>query len=516
MTQEFKNEPMTDFLDSGNREQQTRAIEKVQAALGATYPLILGGKEVTTGATFESFNPSRKDQVVGTFQLATGKEVETAIRAAWEAFPSWSSRPAGERADLLFRGAALMRERRFELNAWMILEEGKSWAEADGDTTEAIDFLDFYAHEALRYAAGQPLTPLAGEKNRLEYIPLGAGAVIPPWNFPLAILAGMTTAAIAAGNTVILKPSSDSPGIGYQFMQVMRDAGMPPGVVNYLTGSGGRMGDALVSHPKIRFIAFTGSNEVGLRINELAAKTPAGQIWIKRVICEMGGKDFIIVDSDADLAAAAEGIVASAFGYQGQKCSACSRAIILQDVHDEMVRRIRERTAKIVQGNAADPATFVGPVINERAMKSILGYIEAGKQEGQLVCGGEPGDAAGFFIQPTVFAGLSPGAKIVREEIFGPVLAIVKAKDFDEAVRLSNDTEYGLTGAVYSNNRQHIDQAAKDCFTGNLYFNRKCTGALVGVHPFGGFNMSGTDSKAGGRDYLLLFLQAKLISEKVG
>ncbi len=515
MPSEFKNEPMTDFSNPKNRQGQSQAIEKVEKSFGSTHPLILAGKEVTVDETFESINPSRKEQVVGRFQAATGKEVETAIQAAWDAFPAWSARPAQERAAILFRGADLMRERRFELNAWMILEEGKSWMEADGDTTEAIDFLDFYGREALRYAAEQPLTPLPGEKNRLVYIPLGVGAVIPPWNFPLAILAGMTTAAMVAGNTVVLKPSSDAPGIAFQFMKLMQDAGMPAGVVNYLTGSGGRMGDPLVSHPKIRFIAFTGSKEVGLRINELAAKPAPGQIWIKRVVCEMGGKNFTIVDSDADLDAAAEGVVGSAFGYQGQKCSACSRAIIHQEVYDEMVGKIRERTAKIAQGSVTDPDTFMGPVINRQAMKSILGYIDAGRKDGKLVHGGEPGDSAGFFIQPTVIADVPQDAKIAREEIFGPVLAIIKATDFDDAIRISNDTEYGLTGSVYSTHRQHIDRAARECFTGNLYFNRKCTGALVGVHPFGGFNMSGTDSKVGGRDYLLLFLQAKSISEKV-
>jgi 1-pyrroline-5-carboxylate dehydrogenase len=516
MPTEFKNEPLTDFSDPKNREAQAKALEAVEASFGATHPLILGGEEVTVGETFESINPSRKEQVIGHFQSSTNKEVERAVQAALEAFPSWSRRTAQERADILFKGAALMRERRFELNAWMILEEGKSWVEADADTAEAIDFLDFYGLEALRYAAEQPLTPYPGEKNQLVYIPLGVGAVIPPWNFPLAILAGMTTAAMVAGNTVVLKPSSDAPGIGYQFMKLMQDAGMPAGVVNYLTGSGGRMGDALTSHPKVRFITFTGSKEVGLRINELAARPHPEQIWIKRVICEMGGKDFIIVDKDADLDAATTGVVGSAFGYQGQKCSACSRAIIHQDVYDEMVQKIRERTEKIVQGPVTSPDTFMGPVINGRAMKSILGYIEQGKKEGKLVCGGEPGDPAGFYVQPTVIADVSPEAVIAKEEIFGPVLAIIKAADFDDAVRISNDTEYGLTGAVYTKNRQHIEQAARECHVGNLYFNRKCTGALVGVHPFGGFNMSGTDSKAGGRDYLLLFLQAKSMSEVVG
>jgi len=515
MPAEFRNEPLTDFSIARHRESQEGAIRKVAGSFGATYPLIIGGAEVTVGKTFDSLNPSRKSQVIGRFQAAGAEQMEAAVQAALAAFATWSRVPAGERAGLLFRGAGLMRERRFELNAWMILEEGKSWAEADGDTAEAIDFLEFYGREAVRYAGEHPLTPLAGEVNRLEYLPLGVGAVIPPWNFPLAILAGMTTAAVAAGNTVVLKPSSDAPGIAYQFMSLMQDAGMPAGVVNYLTGRGGEIGDRLVTHPQIRFISFTGSKEVGLRINELAAKPQAGQIWIKRVVCEMGGKDFIIVDNDTDLDTAADGIVAAAFGFQGQKCSACSRAIVHQEVYDEVVRKIRERTEKLAVGPAEDPKHAVGPVINERAMKSILGYIEAGKGEARLVTGGEPAAGDGFFLQPTVFADVPPAARIAREEIFGPVLAVLKARDFDDAIRLANQTEYGLTGAVYTRSREHIAKAKQECFAGNLYINRKCTGALVGVHPFGGFNMSGTDSKAGGRDYLLLFLQAKVVSEKV-
>ena len=515
MLSEFRNEPLTDFSVPRHREAQEQAIQRVAGSLGRTFPLIIGGKEVTVGKTFDSLNPSRPSQVIGRFQAAEAEQMEAAVQAALAAFKTWSRMPARERADLLFRGAGLMRQRRFELNAWMILEEGKSWAEADGDTAESIDFLDFYGREAIRYAEEQPLTALPGEDNRLEYLPLGAGAVIPPWNFPLAILAGMTTAAVAAGNTVVLKPSSDAPGIGFQFMRLMQDAGMPAGVVNFLTGRGGEIGDRLVSHPQIRFISFTGSKEVGLRINELAAKPQPGQIWIKRVVCEMGGKDFIIVDSDTDLDAAADGIVAAAFGFQGQKCSACSRAIVHQEVYDEMVRKIRERTEKLAVGPVEDPKHAVGPVINERAMKTILGYIESGKSEARLVIGGGPAAGDGYFLQPTVFADVPEAARIAREEIFGPVLAILKARDFEDAIRLANDTEYGLTGAVYTRSRERILQAKRECFAGNLYINRKCTGALVGVHPFGGFNMSGTDSKAGGRDYLLLFLQAKLVSEKV-
>jgi 1-pyrroline-5-carboxylate dehydrogenase len=402
-----------------------------------------------------------------------------------------------------------------ELSAWMVYEEGKSWVEADADVAEAIDFLEFYGREAIRYAQPQPLTPIAGEKNELRYIPLGVGAVIPPWNFPLAILVGMTSAAFVSGNTVVLKPSSDSPTIGQKFVEVLREIDLPPGVVNYVTGGGGRIGDTLVGHPLTRFISFTGSKEVGLHIVELAAKTAPGQKWIKRVVAEMGGKDSIVVADDADLDAAAQGIVASAFGFQGQKCSACSRAIIDRKVYDKTVEKIVALTEKITVGPVRDRANYMGPVINQRAMESILGYIETGKKEGKVVTGGHRLDRPGYFIQPTVIADVDPMAVISQEEIFGPVLAIIRADDFDHALEIANNTEYGLTGALYSKDRSKIERAKDEFHVGNLYFNRKCTGALVGGHPFGGFNMSGTDSKAGGRDYLLLFMQAKAMSEKV-
>jgi 1-pyrroline-5-carboxylate dehydrogenase len=399
--------------------------------------------------------------------------------------------------------------------AWMVFEVGKSWAEADADVAEAIDFCDFYGSEMLRLAGPQPLGPVAGEANELRYIPLGVGAVIPPWNFPLAILCGMTTASWVAGNTVVLKPSSDSPTIGAQFMAILEEAGLPGGVVNFLTGSGATVGNALVTHPKTRFVAFTGSKEVGLNINELAAKTPPGQIWIKRVVAEMGGKDSIVVDSGVDLDVAADGVFASAFGFQGQKCSACSRAIVVEDVYDAFLEKLRARTQKVRIGATDDPGVYLGPVINETAMRSILNYIEVGKKEGRLIAGGKAAGDDGYFIEPTIIADIPPKARISQEEIFGPVLAVLKARDFEDALSIANNTEYGLTGAVYSKSREHLEDARARFHVGNLYFNRKCTGALVGGHPFGGFNMSGTDSKAGGRDYLLLFTQAKVISEKL-
>lgn len=515
MPTEFKNEVVLDFTQDANRKKQAEVLARVQSQLGREYDLIIGSERFKSGKTFQSINPSKKDEVIGFFQSATPEQAMHAIRVAGTAFEKWRRVPAQERADVLFRAAALLRARRFECNAWMILEAGKTWVEADADTAEAIDFCEFYAREALRYAGPQPITPYQGEDNELRYIPLGVGVVIPPWNFPCAILVGMTTAALVTGNTVILKPSSDTPAIGAFFMSILQDAGLPPGVANFVTGSGASVGNALVEHPQIRFIAFTGSKEVGLHIVEEAGRPRPGQIWIKRVIAEMGGKDFIIVDEDANLDAAVAGVIVSAFGYQGQKCSACSRAIVHEKVYPAFVRGLAEKAAGIKVGPAMDPSSYMGPVINENAMKSILQYIEIGKKEGNLIAGGGPAEGNGFFIQPTIISDVDRSARIAKEEIFGPVLAVLKAKDLDEAILIANDSEYGLTGSVYCTNREHIKRAKDECHVGNLYINRKCTGALVGVHPFGGFNMSGTDSKAGGRDYLLLFTQAKAISEKL-
>jgi 1-pyrroline-5-carboxylate dehydrogenase len=517
MPTEFRNEPFTDFTKEENAQAMRAALEKVKNELGREYPLVIGGERINTGDTLDSINPANRTQVVGTFHKATKELAGQAVETAAEAFKTWRNVPAEERAQLVFRVAELMRARKHEFSAWMVYEVAKTWPEADGDTAEAIDFLEFYGREMLRYASKQPLVELKGEDNQLDYIPLGVGAVIPPWNFPCAIMAGMTAAAIITGNTVVLKPSSDAPAIAYKFFELLEEAGLPPGVVNFMTGSGAEVGDVFVDHPKTRFIAFTGSKEIGLRINERAAKTQPGQLWIKRVVAEMGGKDAIVVAEDADLDEAATGVVQSAFGYQGQKCSACSRAIIDARVYDSMIEKIAERTAKIKLGNPTDNSNNMSAVINEKAFKSINSYIEKGKAEGgRVVAGGGSDGEQGFFIEPTVIADVKAGSTIEQEEIFGPVLAVIKASDYDDALRIANDTQFGLTGAVYSSDEAKLDRARNEFHVGNLYLNRKCTGALVGVHPFGGFNMSGTDSKAGGRDYLLLFMQAKLSSEKVG
>ncbi len=519
MITEFRNEPFTDFSVKANEDAMNAALKLVRSKLGQNYPLHIDGKAVETEKKLSSTNPSNPSEIVGTFSQASVKEADEALDAASEAFESWKTVCPQKRARHLFKAAAIMRARKFEFAAWLVVEIGKNWAEADGDVAEAIDFCEFYGREMIRLSGPQPLTPYAGEENELHYIPLGVGLVVPPWNFPLAILVGMTTAAIVSGNTVILKPSSETPAIAYQFYKVMEETGLPPGVLNFLPGPGSSVGDHLVTNAKTRFIAFTGSKEVGLRINELAAKPQKGQLWIKRVVAEMGGKDSIVVDDSANIDSAVDGIVASAFGFQGQKCSACSRAIIHSKVYDEVLKKVVEKTKKLQIGSPEKKETNMGPVASKSQYASVKEYIEIGSKEGKLETGGGINGTSsdgkdGYYIEPTIISGVDPMARISQEEIFGPVLAFIKAKDFSDAIAIANNTEFGLTGAIYSGNREHLEQARRDFHVGNLYINRKCTGALVGVHPFGGFNMSGTDSKAGGRDYLLLFTQAKSISEK--
>jgi 1-pyrroline-5-carboxylate dehydrogenase len=512
----FRNEPATDFSRPENLQAMKAAIEKIRGELGREHPLMIGGKKVMTQDKLKSINPAKPSELVGLFQKAGTAEVEPAMNAALQAFETWSRTPVEERASLLFRTADIIRRRKHEFSAVMIFEVSKNYAEADADVAELIDFLEFYGREALRLAKAEPPVQLPGERDYLWYIPLGIGIVIPPWNFPGAIMGGMTSASIVAGNTVILKPSSDSPWIAQRFVEALIEAGMPDGVVNFCPGAGASFGDALVAHPNTRYIAFTGSREVGLRINSVAASVAPGQIWIKRTVLEMGGKDAIIVEADADINAAVEGVAVSAFGFQGQKCSACSRLILHKDIYNEFIDKLKARVEKITLGDPTiNPG--MGAVINEVSMKSILGYIEQGKKDGRLITGGERDTKAGegFFIKPTVIADIPPKSKLEQEEIFGPVLAVIKANNFDHALEIANDTEFGLTGAVYTSSKEKIERAKAEFHVGNLYINRKCTGAIVGAHPFGGFNMSGTDSKAGGPDYLFLFTQAKSIGEKI-
>jgi len=508
---EFRNEPLTDFSSEHARAAMQEAIAGIERDLGRELPLIIGAERVTVGNTFTSLNPSLKTQTVAVCQKGGEREVKRAVEVADQAFQTWSRVPAEERAAILLRAAEILRRRKLPAAAWQILEVGKNWAEADADVAETIDFMEYYARECLRYARGHEMTPHPQEFSEYTHLPIGVIAVIPPWNFPLAIPAGMATGAIAAGNTVVLKPSSDSPANVYVLHDVLQAAGLPPGVFNVVTGSGGEVGDPLVQHPRVRMIAFTGSKEVGIRLYGQAAKVQPGQIWLKRVIAEMGGKNAVVVDESADLDEAVAAAVVSGYGFQGQKCSAGSRLVVherrYRDVLDAFVTKVRD--LKI--GPAKDNFE-AGPVINGRAMETIMDYIAVGKREGRLAAGGEPADGEGFYVQPTVFADVDPQARIAQEEIFGPVVAVIRARDFDHALAIANGTEYGLTGAVFSRTPEHLARARREFHCGNLYLNRKCTGALVGVHPFGGFNMSGTDAKVGGPDYLLNFLQPKVTS----
>jgi 1-pyrroline-5-carboxylate dehydrogenase len=512
----FRNEPFLDFRDQENVHAMQAALTHVGDLLGHEYELIIGGQRVRTEQKIKSLNPARPAQVVGVHQKAGLEHAERAMKAALEAFATWQFVAVEERVALLLQTADLIRRRKFEFCAWLTYEVGKNWVEADADVAETIDFLEFYAREALRLAHATTPIQLPGEHDQLLYIPMGVCAVIPPWNFPFAIMAGMTAAAIVTGNTVILKPSSESPTIAARFLDVLEEAGMPPGVVNLCPGAGSTFGNAIVEHPKTRLIAFTGSKEVGLDIHARAAQAKPGQIWIKRTILEMGGKDSIVVSTDCDLDAAVEGVVGSAFGFNGQKCSACSRAIVEEPVYDVFLERVQERVQMLRVGDPAGNAN-IGPVVSRSAMDTILSYIEIGKGEGRLLAGGHAVANAegGYYVEPTVIADVAPTARIAQEEIFGPVLAVIRAKDYDHALEIANNTEYGLTGAVYSSSREKLEHARLKFHVGNLYFNRKCTGAMVGAHPFGGFNMSGTDSKAGGPDYLLLFTQAKSVAEKL-
>ncbi len=512
----FKNEQFVDFTRQENVRKMRTALDKVRGELGREYDLIIGGKRIKTADKIRSINPAKPSEVVGIHQKAGKEHVEPAVHAALKAFSTWSRTSFEERASLLFRVSDTIRERKLEFMAWLVFEVSKNWLEADADVSETIDFCEFYAREALRLAKAETPVQLPGERDTLTYIPLGVGVVIPPWNFPAAIMAGMTVASIVCGNTVVLKPSSDSPTIAAKFVDLLEECGLPEGVVNFCPGGGATFGDALVAHPKVRYVAFTGSREVGLHINQSAAAQQPGQIWIKRTILEMGGKDAIIVDSDADIDTAVEGVAQAAFGFQGQKCSACSRAIIDERIYDKFLEKLKTRVERITVGDPVENPNMAA-VINEGSMNDILRYIEIGKKEGRLLTGGARATNAGegYFIQPTVIADIQPKSKLEQEEIFGPVLAVIKSRNFDHAMEIANDTEFGLTGALYSSSREKLDRAVREFHVGNLYLNRKCTGAMVGAHPFGGFNMSGTDSKAGGPDYLYLYTQAKSIGEKI-
>lgn len=510
----FVNEPFVDFSVEENAVAFREALAKAEASFPVVGRLWIDGEDREGGAgTFESTDPSQTSRVVANCAKANREDALTAIAGAHKAFGSWSRKSAEERAEYLFKAARTMRLRKHEFSAQMVYEVGKTWAEADGDTAEAIDFLEFYAREALRYARKQPITPTPGEDNELVYIPLGVGVVIPPWNFPLAILAGMTTAALVTGNTVVLKPASESPGIATMFVDLMKEVGLPAGVLQFCPGAGSEVGNTLVEHPLTRFISFTGSAEVGKGVYEKAGKTGEGQVWLKRVVAEMGGKDFMFIDEDGDVDKAVQGTHAAAYGYQGQKCSACSRLILHEKIYDEFMEKFLPLVEATTMGHPSEQNNFMGAMITEKARAEALAGIEAAKAEGNtLVAGGAMGEGEGWYLQPTVFTDVKRGDTIWKEELFAPVLAVHKVSSYEEGVEAANDTEFGLTGAYFSSSEEKLARAKVDLHCGNLYLNRKCTGALVGVHPFGGFNLSGTDSKAGGRDYLLLFLQGKSIT----
>jgi len=510
----YAPEPYSDFTEKSNAAKYEAGLATVAAMMGERAMLVIGGEHVDTKESIVSINPSKPDQRVGTSAAASKDHVEQAMEAAWTAFADWSRRTPEERAGFAHRVGDLILERKFEFAAWQSYEAGKNWGEAEADVAEAVDFCRYYAHQALAMSEPVATVQVDGETNTSTLQPIGVGVIIPPWNFPLAIPAGMVVGPVAAGNTVILKPASNTPLITWAFMKVLEDAGMPPGVVNFLPGSGGEIGDALVDHPKTRFVNFTGSKEIGLRIAERAAKVHDGQKWIKRSFMEMGGKDGLIVDDTVDIQAAAADAVRSAFGFQGQKCSACSRVIVFESVHDELVDAMVDIASKLPVGSAEENAA-VGPVISAAQHRSILAEIESGKEEATLVMGGHSVDKdGGYYIEPTIFVDVAPDSRLAQHEIFGPVLSVIKVKDFDEALDVANGTEFGLTGGVYSNDDERLARAKRDFHAGNLYLNRTITGALVGVQPFGGFNMSGSNSKAGGPDYLRLFMEMKSVAER--
>jgi RHH-type proline utilization regulon transcriptional repressor/proline dehydrogenase/delta 1-pyrroline-5-carboxylate dehydrogenase len=511
---QFTNEPVTDFSRAEARDAMARALRDVGGQLGRSYPLVIAGQTISTDVTIDSVNPSHCRQVVGRCARATPDHARQAIAAARDAFPRWRDTSPHTRAEYLFRAAAIMRCRRFELAAWEVYECGKQWREADADVAEAIDFCEYYGREMLRLAQGQH-RDVPGEENAYFYEPRGVTVVIAPWNFPLAILAGMTAAPLVTGNTVIMKPAEQSSVLGAKLMEVWQEAGLPPGVVNYLPGIGEEIGPTLVNHLDVAMIAFTGSKGVGLLLNRQAAEMQPGQDHVKRVLAEMGGKNAIVVDEDADLDEAVHGVVSSAFGYQGQKCSACSRAVVLESIHDVFLNRLVEATRSLKIAPAEDPGCSVGPVIDAEARRRILDYVEKGKREARLVYAGDVGALAeeGYYVGPYVLADVAPNAVIAQEEIFGPVLAVLKARDLTHALEIANGTPYALTGGFYSRSPANIARVKHEFRVGNLYVNRKITGALVDRQPFGGFKLSGIGSKAGGPDYLLQFVLPRTITE---
>jgi 1-pyrroline-5-carboxylate dehydrogenase len=511
----FQNEPLSDFSDSEQATAYRLALSGVRSSLGGHKPLIIGGKKVDTAEKIVSLNPAKPEEVVGTVAAAGPAQIDEAFEVAWRVFPDWAACPAAERAAAIIKLAMELRRRKLDLAAWETLEASKNWLEAEADVAEAIDFCEYYARQVLELTRPVPTNPWPGEINQSWLRPLGAGVVISPWNFPLAILVGMTMGPVVGGNTVVVKPASNTPMIAAAFMEAVSAAGIPDGVVNFLPGTGSHIGDYLVDHPRCRFINFTGSKEVGIRIGVRAATIQSGQHWLKRVFLEMGGKDAMVVDETADLEAAATAVVQSAFGFQGQKCSAASRLIVTVEIYDTFLERLVAATKELQVGPAE--ANFpVAAVISEEQHRKILAEIEKGKAQARLIAGGKAVELdGGYYIEPTIFAEVPADSRLGQYEIFGPVLSVIRAWDFNDAVRIFNGTEYGLTGGLFSRSRERIEWAKREFEVGNLYINRKITGALVGVQPFGGFKMSGTNAKAGGPDYLRHFTEMKAAAEKI-
>jgi RHH-type transcriptional regulator, proline utilization regulon repressor / proline dehydrogenase / delta 1-pyrroline-5-carboxylate dehydrogenase len=507
----FQNEPLLDFSREANRARFAKSLVDVRQNFSRDYRLWIGGEEVETKKWLDSVNPAAPEEIVGRVPVAGRGEAERAVVHAVEFFPEWSRTPASERAAFMFRAGDIMRRRRIELAAWEVFEVGKGWREADADVAEAIDYLEYYGREMLRLSEPRVTQKLPGESNIYFYEPRGVAAVVAPWNFPLAILTGMTAAALVTGNCAVIKPAEQSPVMGALLMEIMREAELPSAACQLLQG-GGELGAYLVRHASVQLIAFTGSREVGLEILRTAYDHQPGQEHVKRVVCEMGGKNAIIVDEDADLDEAVVHSLESAFGYQGQKCSAASRLILVDEIHDRLLERLVEAARSLKIGPPEDPRNFIGPVIDAAAHAKIIGCIDLGKHEGKCVLEREA-PTTGFFVGPAIFSGIEPDHRLANEEIFGPVLSVIKAKDFSHALEIANRSAYGLTGGVFSRSPAHIEKARREFRVGNLYVNRGITGAIVDRQPFGGLKLSGIGSKAGGPDYLLQFLEPRTISE---
>ncbi|MFC7517848.1 L-glutamate gamma-semialdehyde dehydrogenase [Herbaspirillum sp. GCM10030257] len=510
----FKSEVIESFAAEPAQREMKEALAKVRGHASQVYPLVIGGKKVHTKDSIVSTNPSNPSEVVGATAQANNEHADQALAAAWKAFDSWKRWPQEERSLVLLKTAEVIRKRRREFEACLVLEIGKNLVDASAEVAETIEFLEYYARQAMKHSGSiEGLTPYPGEHNSSFYVPLGAGVAIAPWNFPMALMTTMVAGAIVVGNTMVCKPAEDTVVSCAKLVEAFEEAGLPAGVLNFLPGIGRDVGEYLVAHPQTRFISFTGSLAVGARINEIASRLSPGQKWFKRVFLELGGKNAVLVDESADLDVAATGIIEGAYGYQGQKCSACSRLVVVDSVYDALIDRVVAHAEKINVG-AAENNPRNGPIINAAQEKKILQYLDIAKGEGKLVTGGRRLDGAGYFFAPTIYGDVDQNARIAQEEVFGPFVAAIRVKNFEEGMQVVANTNYGLTGSVYSRTRERLEYARREFHVGNLYFNRKNTGALVGIQPFGGFNLSGTDTKVGGPDYLLQFLQMKAVAER--